>query len=360
MNFKQLNSEIFGKQPDDMLLGNYYACYFGHATDSGIRYNSASGGLVTALLIFALEQGIIDGALVTRMSEVNPLEPLPFIARTREEIISSQGSKYCPVPANNALKDILNAKENEKFAVVGLPCQIHGIRKAEVINSKLGNKIKLHLGIVCSNSNCFHMTDFILWRYGIKKRDIAHLYYRGEGWPGHMSIYLKDGTRRLVRYRDYILFHEFGLFTPRRCTLCYDTSNELSDLSFGDGWGSSEVAQGSAGTSLIISRNKIGEDYLRKATSEGKIVLESISHDRSTPGNKGCTLKARFFLNRLAFRRLPSYQLQLRQPKLFAYPYYLLLYLNMYISSKRSLWRGISPLWRIERLVLNYLGRLFQ
>lgn len=53
--------------------------------------------MVSALLIFALEQGIIDGALVTKMSENNPLEPQPFIARTREEIISAAKSKYCPV-----------------------------------------------------------------------------------------------------------------------------------------------------------------------------------------------------------------------------------------------------------------------
>ena len=41
----------------------------------------ASGGLVSSLLIFALEEGLIDGALVTRMREDNPLRPEPFIAR---------------------------------------------------------------------------------------------------------------------------------------------------------------------------------------------------------------------------------------------------------------------------------------
>ena len=53
VDFKQLNLEIFGKEPEDVLIGNYLNCYFGHATDYDIRYNSASGGLVTQLLIFA-------------------------------------------------------------------------------------------------------------------------------------------------------------------------------------------------------------------------------------------------------------------------------------------------------------------
>lgn len=93
VDFKELNLSIFGKEPENILIGNYTNCYIGHATDYEIRYNSASGGLVTALLIFALEEGIIDGALVTKMSKQNPLEPEVVIARTKEEIISAAGSK---------------------------------------------------------------------------------------------------------------------------------------------------------------------------------------------------------------------------------------------------------------------------
>ena len=40
-----------------------------------IRFNASSGGAVTALLAFALEQGIIDGTVVTRMSKEKVLEP---------------------------------------------------------------------------------------------------------------------------------------------------------------------------------------------------------------------------------------------------------------------------------------------
>ena len=39
-----------------MALGRYLGCYVGHACDGSMRYNSASGGMVRALLIFALEQ----------------------------------------------------------------------------------------------------------------------------------------------------------------------------------------------------------------------------------------------------------------------------------------------------------------
>jgi coenzyme F420 hydrogenase subunit beta len=151
VDFKNLNLEVFGKESEDILIGNYLNCYIGHATDYDIRYNSASGGLITQLLIFALEEGIIDGALVTRMKKDNPLEPEPFIARTKGEIIEASKSKYCPVPANIALKEILASKEGEKFAVVGLSCHIQGIRKAEQINKKLKERIVLHLVLFCNH-----------------------------------------------------------------------------------------------------------------------------------------------------------------------------------------------------------------
>jgi coenzyme F420 hydrogenase subunit beta len=163
VDFKQLNLEIFGKGPEDVLIGNYLNCYTGYATDYDIRYNSASGGLVTQLLVFALEEGVIDGALVTRMKKDNPLEPEPFIARSKEEIIEASKSKYCPVPANIVLKEILESEDGKRFAVVGLPCHIHGIRKAELINKKLKAKIVLHFGLFCS-----HTVDFLGDRFLVR------------------------------------------------------------------------------------------------------------------------------------------------------------------------------------------------
>ena len=96
VDYAALNEAAFGRQPEDPVIGHYLNCYTGHAADDDIRYNSSSGGMVSALLIHALEEGVITGALVTRMNPEKPLEPQPFIARTRKEILSAAGSKYCP------------------------------------------------------------------------------------------------------------------------------------------------------------------------------------------------------------------------------------------------------------------------
>lgn len=361
VDIKGLNTEIFGKEPEDILLGNYLNCYIGHATNYKIRYNSASGGLVTALLLFALEEGMIDGALVTKMSEDNPLEPWPFIATTREEIISAAKSKYCPVPANVALKEIL--KKEGKFAIVGLPCHIQGMRKAELVNKKLKDRVVLHLGLFCSAPMTFKGTDFVLQKYRLKKENIVHLDYRGEGCPGYMRIRFKDGADKLIPKSEYGIFHGLGFFTPPRCVLCCDQINELADISLGDAF-LPELEEDRIGTSVIICRSKAGENLLQHATGKGKIALCNIEREKVRLME---SKKVSFPLNsRLAYlsgKKRPSYNISL--PKVISTPIFLLLYaytsvpllyLNMFLSSRRQLRWLIRPMAILEQIVKK-LGR---
>jgi len=335
VDFKKLNGEIFGKEPDDVLIGNYLNCYIGHATDYDIRYNSSSGGLVTTLLIFVLEEGLIDGALVTRMKKDNPLEPEPFIARTKEEIIEASKSKYCPVPANIALKEILESKEGEKFAVVGLPCHIHGIRKAEQINKTLKEKIVLHIGIFCGHTPNFLGTEFLLSKLGIKKEEVKKLDYRGEGWPGSMKISLESGELLLPDYWGSL----FGLhfFTPARCLLCSDGICELADISFGDAW-LPELSDDKIGKSIVVSKSEIGEKILQAMKIKNKIELNKVDVKKVIQSQVGMlyfkkkNLKARSKL----FRNVPKSN-NLLESDAMDYLLALFPYLNAYISSKSFL-----------------------
>ena len=361
IDFKQLNLEIFGKEPEDVLLGNYINCYAGHATDYDIRYNSASGGLVTALLIFALEEGMIDGALVTRMKKDNPLEPEPFIARTKDEIIEAAKSKYCPVPANIALKEILKAKEGERFAVVGLPCHIHGIRKTELIDKKLKQRIVLHFGLLCSGNRTFLATEYMLRKAGINPQEVARFDYRGQGRPGQFVATLRNGERYSLPYREYYVKLMRSFFFPMRCTLCSDHSCELADISFGD-IGFTEFQHDSIGISSIISRSEVGDRFLKQAASAGVIELSNISRDRLAESKIGAfyrkkkDLRTRRSLFRLQHKSIPDDATRLLNPDFLSYIYAMVLYPEIYISRRRRLWGLISPLGSISRWGSRILG----
>lgn len=279
VDFRELNDDIFGKQPKNLLIGNYKDCYIGYSLNEKLRYNSSSGGMITQILLYLLEKNFIDGALVTRMNPKKPFEPEPFIARTTQEIKESKGSKYCPVPANIALKEIL--KTPGKYAIVGLPCHIHGIRKAEKINRKLKKRIKYHLGIFCNHTPSFKATEFLLKKLNVKKEEVKNIIYRGEGWPGKLKIETKSGGRILLS--DYWGSGFGQLFVPKRCELCVDHMAELSDISFGDPW-LAEFASERKGKTLIIARknSKILKDMKNKEICEiepiepEKVILSQI------------------------------------------------------------------------------------
>jgi len=54
----------------------------------------------------------------------------------------------------------------------------------------------------------------------------------------------------------------------------------LADLSFGDAWLKEILEKDKIGTSIVISRSKVGEDILKKAELKGKITLNKINHEK--------------------------------------------------------------------------------
>lgn len=356
VDFDQLNLSVFDAKPADMVLGYYLNCYTGYATDNGLRYHGASGGLVTALLIFALEEGLIDGALVTRMSKENPFEPEPFIARTKDEIISAAKSKYCPVPANIALKEILDREG--KYAVVGLPCHIHGIRKAEAVDERLKAKIPLHVGIFCGHTPNFLATEFLLQQRDIAREDVVRIDYRGEGWPGGTSIYLRNGQQVFIP-----MFETWELldlaFIPRRCMLCCDGTCELADISFGDAW-LPELSDDKVGTSIIVTKKPVGEEILQRMVAKGVIKLSNatatkVAESQQDFRSKKASIKLYMLYAKLMRQKRPVFNTKLAKIGLTDVVNASVRLLGLYLSSKRRLWR-FTPL--LHKRLVPFLGAL--
>jgi len=283
VNIAQLADEFLDGRGEDEKIGRFETFYIGHASSKEIRYNSASGGLVTSLLIYALEKNLIDGSLVLGMSETKPLETKPFIATTPSEIIAASGSKYCPSAINTRLRQLLS--EDGRFAVVGLPCHIHAIRKWETINTKLREKIVLHLGLFCANNNTYLGTEYFLRQNKIHPENVREIRYRAEGWPGKIRVILSDNTIRIIPrattetkwYRKALFASAFHYdFMIPRCLLCADQTSELADISFGDPWLTEYKQSERVGISLVIVRNRVAGRFLIDAMKDGVISLKEV------------------------------------------------------------------------------------
>lgn len=343
VDFESFNDALFGEVPEDVALGRYLACYIGHAQDATVRHNCSSGGLVSALLVFALEEGLIDGALVTRMRADNPLRPESFLARTRDEILSAAGSKYCPVAAGAALHEILQTRG--RFAVVGLPCHIQGIRKAEQHIPKLKERIRYRIAIPCSLDYSFRGTEHIIEKLGVRPREVESLQYRGRGWPGSLRIRLRDGTERTIPLADY--FRQLGPYSLRRCTLCSDMLGELSDLTCGDAWIPEVMQTDKEGSSFVVSRTPGAEELIEAAASKEAVALSELGLREllASQGNalfKKRRLPARMRVFRWTGHSVPTYRQKLLEPTREDYINTLKFYAARYaLSRNRSILGGL-------------------
>jgi coenzyme F420 hydrogenase subunit beta len=308
----KISSNLFSQGTDNNLLGRYLNCYSGFSSDKEIRFHSSSGGLVTALLDYMLERKIIDGALVTRMSRNKPLEPEPFIARTKQEITDACGSKYCPVHLNTALKTILET--DGKFAVVGLPCHLHGLRKAENLNHKLKEKIVLRIGILCAKTISFNGTLYMLEKCGLNPNDFLSMNYRRDGWPGNMLIELNNHSTVSIPMAKYYT-NTFAAFAPYRCKLCIDHAAELSDISLGDAWLPEIKMNDKIGTSIIITRSAKAEEILKNASNDHFVIFNPMNLNKIIQSQSGFTEKkkraiARIVLFKVCRRKIPDYDVK--------------------------------------------------
>lgn len=278
VDFKSLSQFYFTSQPEDPWLGVWRRMLIAYSSDLGLREQASSGGSVSELLRFALKENLIQGALVTRMRSDEPLISETFIARTNPEILSAKGSKYCPVHIGKALQEILNSEG--KFAVVGLPCHLHGLAKLFQEHPEIREKIPYVFGLMCSKTSTNLATKFYLRGRGLNPENVKTIRYRSNGWPGSISVELNSGEikyfPRSPREKKWQILQSTSFnsnFTVPRCLICCDHTAEFSDLSFGDPRYPEELKNEIIGKNIIVCRTKAGEQLLESAFKSGTLML---------------------------------------------------------------------------------------
>ncbi len=284
VNFPKFYSELFENEniKKDDLIGPFKKAYVGYASDKGIRSNSSSGGIVTQILVYLFEKGLIDGALVAETDDQFPWKGRALLARTREDILSSAQSKMTVVPINSLLKRISN--EEGRFALVGLPCQVHAYRKfVEAKPSwKHNQKILIIIGLFCHlNLESEAILKLIKFK-GLNSGEVRRIRYRDGGWPGRIIAYCKDGSTRPLDRSSYIDTYNIlsRLYYMNRCQYCIDGANEFADISIGDPWifdieGKWRFGH-KEGWSTIIQRTSIGEKTILDAEKNGSIFIKEL------------------------------------------------------------------------------------
>jgi coenzyme F420 hydrogenase subunit beta len=274
----ELEKTMFGRERDiSEEFGIYRRLAIGQATDDKILKISQDGGVVTALLSFALEKGLIDGAIVSGVNKEKPFFPTPRLATSLEEILASSGTRYFYSPNLLALNEAIEQKKTS-IGFVGTPCQIRAIRKMQAAKLKCASAVKLLIGLMCSE--CFvykglvekHVHETL----GIDPNDIMKMNIKGK-----MILTTNKGIQAIP-------LGEIKKYARGNCGFCRDFSSEFADISTGglglDGW-TFAINRTEKGEELFSSAEKAGVIKTRDASGEANALnlLSKLSRKKRHP-----------------------------------------------------------------------------
>ena len=162
----------------DSVLGPHQEIITAKAADNKVLSKAQDGGIVSAILIYALEENIIDGTIVAGPGD-EPWKPEPLVATTKKEILKGAGTKYTMCPNLSVIKEATREYGLEKIGTVGTPCQVMGFRKMQTYPLGVRNvvdKIALSIGIYCMENFPYEsLKTFINDKVGVTPSQVTKM-----------------------------------------------------------------------------------------------------------------------------------------------------------------------------------------
>ncbi|HOB17262.1 MAG TPA: Coenzyme F420 hydrogenase/dehydrogenase, beta subunit C-terminal domain [Candidatus Methanoculleus thermohydrogenotrophicum] len=219
-----------------------------------------SGGAVTAILVNALDEGLID-AVVTVTRDPWTMKPSSAVITTSDALIQHAGSRYSWwVPLLASLKEAVITRKYRRVAVVGVPCVARATKAIRESDHELlrpyAKAIRIVIGLFCTET--FDYARLVEGKLqserGIDPWDIRHLDIKGK-----LDVYLQDERRISIPLADLQESVRPG------CRVCTDFTAVEADVSAG------AVGSPDGYTTLVI-RNDIGRGFVDRAIWQGKLA----------------------------------------------------------------------------------------
>lgn len=268
--------------------------FLARSTDPEIIKKGQDGGVVTTLLWTAMEEGVIDGAVETKMSDDK--SPSGFLARNKEELLQCAGNSY----EQSGSLEILNRVQrdtNKKLGVVGLPCQVMAVSKMKILPGTSGidmDNVKLVIGLFCGWSfppGPFH--DFLQKNFDLSKVlkfDIPH-------HPAHtFDVFTMEGKKSIE-------LDEIRKYISPACSYCFDMTAQFADVSVGSGRAKFK------GWNTVIVRTEAGAALLEKSKIKGIIETQQIPDDNLTHLKRAALNKIKRAIENIIMRTGSKYDL---------------------------------------------------
>jgi coenzyme F420 hydrogenase subunit beta len=240
-------------------LGYYRKILLAHATNPTLRDASRSGGVVTALLNFALTEKIIDSAIVSEASSKVPIKIQPSINLVPDDTLSAVDAKIVPSAVAETFGRAVFEYGKVSIAFVGIPCHIVALRKLEAWQHKLMSSLRITIGLFCLwTFSLGRLLEYLLDEHNIAANEIQNVDLTA-------NEYVVTTENRVVQ----IPLSEAKSHIMNRCRTCTYFTSQLADLSIG---GAGPLKD----WSIVIIRTRKGEDLFNRAVKEGIITTKKI------------------------------------------------------------------------------------
>ncbi len=221
-------------------------------------------GPITGLLSLALDEALIDCALVTDKNE--NFRPFPYLAENKKDLAKSVGYKPSQSPTLSLIGKAIN-KERVNIAVVGTPCQIQALRKMQnhpAFDFEAYDLISLAISTFCFGT--FHNLQLneIIKGNGIVPKDISKIKTNKNNFK--LGVTSKTGTK------EFPLNLLYDKAIRNACFQCSDYAGAFADISIGH-IGSEE------GWNTLVIRTQRAKELVDLALKKG--VLETCALDKN-------------------------------------------------------------------------------
>ena len=226
-----------------------------------------------------LEMDLVDGAvIVVQNSDFTNVGDLFIskIARTKDEVLEAQGSKYIQVSMENALEEIRQDPSLKRIAYVGTGCQIRAHKRNVRVIPGMQDRVFYYLGLFCKQNKIPEFTNYLLDIVRHNHQKISELRYRGNGCPDWLSIN-KENRLSFKDWKYGCLPWYVNAYSCDACLTCGDCTAEEADISCGDAWlPQYEERADNLGYSVLLTRSVFGEHLVQKMAGKKIIEIEKI------------------------------------------------------------------------------------
>ncbi len=262
---------LSGRSP----LGAYRTITSARAMDERILEAATDGGVVTSLLLYMLERGVINGAIVSGKKAFFRQDPV--VATTRQDFLQAAGSKFSK---SNHLEELgqkyasavrdWGRRGNMKLAIVGTPCQIKSIRKMQCLRVLPADIIEFTIGLFCMQTFSFDalVRERLERSLTINLEDIAKLCIKDD-----LIITLSNGVA------VHVPFEEIEEVARPACLTCTDFANEYADVSVGG-------LASPMGYSTVLIRTEGGSKVYSEALRHGYVEERGFKDAQASRSDK--------------------------------------------------------------------------